>query len=133
MSVATGIVTAFVLLDVWRGPHPADAPCLARGGAFVGYYSLAIALGGLGCFLVRVNTPSPPPPAKSFLEFWADFEQSVAEALGPFIYFFGVFLCFSVLGLLAVRHIRSAKWLALACLPGPGWLTVVWIGESLGG
>jgi hypothetical protein len=137
MSVATGVVTAFVLVDVWRGPHPAGIPRLAQSGAFVGYYSLAIALAGLSCLLLRMNAPSPPPSGKSFLEFWADFEQSVAEALGPFIYFFGVFLWFSVLGFLAsqlaVRQIRSAKWLVLACLPGTGWLTVVWIYESLPG
>jgi hypothetical protein len=137
MSAATGVVTMFIAVDVWRGSPLAGVPRLARGGAFVGYYSLAIALSGLCCFLVRVITPSPPPPAKSFLAFLAEFEQALAAALGPIILFLGVYLCFSVVGfvasLLAIRHVRSAKWIALASLPGAGWLTVVATHESLTG
>jgi hypothetical protein len=149
MSVATGIVTAFVVADVWRGPHPADTPRRARCGVFVGCYSLAIALGGLICFILRVNAPPPPPavnPPQSFLgvlfyfvtgAFLADLVHGLVAVLVPIIVFGGVFLLFSTLGLLAslfaVRHIRSAKWLALACLPGAGLLTAIWIGEMLGG
>lgn len=151
-GAATAVVTLFVLMDMRSAARDDKAaPVVARCSIVLAYYSFAFALSVAVCYALYEIIPEPPTPPPKPLPFlsavfhivsgqlFADIGDAIGPAIAIVSAYFGLFALFSTISftssLLALRHFKSAKWLALINVPGVllfGFIAIIELSEFAG-